>query len=174
MKRFFGSYYISIFCVFLSAVLVWASYPIYASTQSGITEDDFLQYYEKIDPTIYEKSDGKNQKHLVCIFREDIPTETINEMVAKETRFDVSLYETDKFSSCIVPELEKQIKNSNQITQMQTALTKLVLGEPSNPTIENIKQDEMNAYIMAKRDIIQKLNSTKKRFTFLPTQKSAL
>lgn len=161
MKRFFSSYYISIFCVFLSAILVWASYPVYASTQSGVMEDSFLQYYKKIDPTVYEKSKQKNQKYLVYIFRDDIPTVTIDEMVAKETRFDVSLYETDRFSSCIVPELEKQIINFNQIPQMQTSLTKLVLGEPNNPTIEKIKQDEMNAYIMAKRGIIQKLNSAK-------------
>ena len=158
MKHNTRSKYVSLFVILLAAILVWVSCPIYATNQSVLLENLLPSWYEKIDPMVYENAEKRGEKYLVYVFRNDISTETINETVTKETRFDTSLYESDKFNTCIVPELERQVALFEQMNQMQSSLTKLTLGEPIAQTIEKAKQSEMNDYIMARRGVIKELN----------------
>jgi len=158
MKHNFSFKFIHVCAMFLAIVMTWISCPIYASNQFFSVEESSVEWYEKIDPTVYEKAKKKDEKYLVYIFRKDISTETINETVTKETRFDATLYETEKFESCIVPELERQIALAEQMNQMQSSMTKLVLGEPTTQTIGKAKQREMNDYIEARRGVIKELH----------------
>ena len=101
-----------------------------------------VQSQNKIDSTLYETAKQKDGKYLVCILNESIPTDMLHDTIKKETRFDVSLYETNKFNSCIVPELERQIESSEQVSRIQVPLTELVLGEPISLTLKQAIQKE--------------------------------
>ncbi len=161
MKHKHNSKQISVIAVMIAVVLVWISCPVYATNQLISNENLLPSWIEKIDPAIYEKAEKKDDKYLVYIFRDDISTETINETVTRETRFDTSLYESDKFESCVVPELERQIELYEQMNQAQLSMTSLVLGNPTVPTIQKAKQIEMNAYVEARRGVIRELNTEK-------------
>lgn len=159
MKHKFSFNLIHVIAIFLAIVVIWISCPIYALNQFVSVEESSVEWYEKIDPAIYEKAEKKDDKYLVYVFRDDISTETINETVTRETRFDASLYESDKFDTCVVPELERQIALSEQMNQMQSPTTRLVLGEPTALTIEKAKQIEINEYVAAKRGVTKALNT---------------
>ena len=159
MKHKYSLKWIHVISIFLAILVTWISCPIYALNQVVSAETSSVEWHEKIAPSVYEKAEKKDDKYLVYVFREDISTETINEAVARKTGFDPSIYETDKFESCVVPELERQIASYEQIAQMQSVVTRLVLGEPVVSTIEQAKQTEMNNYITAKRGVVKELNT---------------
>lgn len=152
---------VSLISLFLIMALVFSSFPIWAENKSLFDDYSNLTVQNKIDSTLYEKAEQQNGKYLVYLQNETIPTETLYEAIKKQTRFDVSLYETEKFSSFVVPELERQILEAQQITNVQSPLTELVLGKPTDLTIKQASQNEMDAYIRAKRSVVENLNSEK-------------
>ena len=84
MKQKYNSNRISVIAVMIAVVLIWVSCPVCATNQLISNENLLLSWIEKIDPTIYEKAEKKDDKYLVYIFRDDISTETINETVTRE------------------------------------------------------------------------------------------
>lgn len=145
----------------LALVLLFVSVPVEAQKADAIDSQPFVSSIGKIDSTLYKTAKQKDGKYLVCILNESIPTNTLHETIKKETRFDVSLYETDRFDSCIVPEIERQIESSEKMNRIQIPLTELVLGEPTPITLKQATQKEMDAYTKAKREVIKALNTEK-------------
>lgn len=161
MKKRLSSYFIPLVSFILTVVIVCISLPVSAQNKNDSSDIYSEVWKNKIESTLYTQAEKKDGKYLVYLQNEPVSADTLHEEIKKKTRFDPSLYETEKFNSCIIPELEQRLLQDGRITRIQSPLTDLVLGEPASLTIEQMAQEEMNAYIMAKRGIVKELNSKK-------------
>lgn len=108
MKKRYVINAVSMISLALVLILLFVSFSVFAQTEELPNVKSSVLSCNKIDPTLYETAKQKDGKYLVCILNESIPSDTLHDTIKKETRFDVSLYETDKFNSCVVPELERE------------------------------------------------------------------